>query len=61
VLGLAAVLAGALLGACAPSPEGLTVGDAAPAFELPSVAGDSVALSGYTGRPVLLFFHMAVG
>ena len=60
-LGVAAMLAGALLGACAPAPEGLKVGEAAPAFELPTTAGDRVALADYKGRPVLLFFHMAVG
>ena len=60
-LGLAAMLTGALLGACAPAADGLTVGDKAPAFELSSTAGNRVALADYKGRPVLLFFHMAVG
>jgi len=60
-LGVAAMLAGALLGACAPAADGLAVGEGAPAFELPSTAGDHVALADYKGRPVLLFFHMAVG
>jgi hypothetical protein len=48
------------LGACAPSGP-LTVGDKAPAFDLPSVAGDSVTLKDFRGAPVLLYFHMAVG
>ena len=55
------MLAGILLGACAPAEDGLAVGDRAPAFELPSTAGKRVSLSDYEGRPVLLFFHMAVG
>ena len=58
---VAAVLSGALLGACAPAPDGLAVGDTAPAFELPSTAGDRVSLADFKGRPVMLFFHMAVG
>lgn len=42
--------------------SGLNVGDSAPAFSLPSVDGGEVSLSDYTGeRPVLLYFHMAVG
>jgi len=60
-LAVATLAAGILLGACAPAEDGLSVGDRAPAFELPSTAGDRVALSDYKGRPVLLFFHMAVG
>ena len=60
-LALAAMLAGILLGACAPAEDGLSVDDHAPAFELPSTAGKRVSLSDYEGQPVLLFFHMAVG
>ena len=60
-LALAAMLAGILLGACAPAEDGLSVDNRAPAFELPSPSGDNIALSDYKGRPVLLFFHMAVG
>lgn len=60
-LGVAALWAGVTLSACAPADVGLSVGDAAPAFELPAVDAGRVALSDYAGRPVLLFFHMAVG
>jgi len=43
-------------------PVGFNVGDSAPAFSLPSVDGGEVALADYTGqKPVLLYFHMAVG
>ncbi len=58
VLGAALVLAG-----CRPTPAaGLQVGDEAPGFSLPAVGGGEVALADYAGvRPVLLFFHMAVG
>jgi cytochrome oxidase Cu insertion factor (SCO1/SenC/PrrC family) len=41
--------------------KSLSVGDLAPEFELPSTSGERVALSDFQGRPVLLFFHMAVG
>lgn len=40
---------------------GLNVGDDAPEFTLPASDGSSVSLSDYSGRPVLLYFHMAVG
>lgn len=60
-VGLVAMLAGSILGACAPAADGLAIGDQAPAFELPSTAGNRVALADYQGQPVLLFFHMAVG
>lgn len=40
----------------------LTVGQQAPAFELPSVAGGEVRLSDYLGqKPVLLYFSMGPG
>jgi cytochrome oxidase Cu insertion factor (SCO1/SenC/PrrC family) len=60
-LALAAILGGLLLGGCAAGNDGLAVGDPAPAFDLPSTSGARVALSDFEGRPVLLFFHMAVG
>lgn len=44
-----------------PAAAALNVGDDAPAFSLPDAHGGSVALSDYAGRPVLLYFHMAVG
>lgn len=44
------------------SSAGLQVGEAAPAFTLPSVDGNDVSLADYVGeQPVLLYFHMAVG
>lgn len=37
-------------------------GDQAPAFSLPSVSGENVALSDFAGRkPVLLYFSMGPG
>jgi len=58
---LAALLA-VLLSACGGSaPQGLSVGTRAPEFSLPAVGGETVALTGYRNRPVLLFFHMAQG
>ena len=54
-------LAAALLSACSTPQEG-TVGAPAPDFTLPSTDGSSVSLADYKGeKPVLLFFHMAVG
>jgi cytochrome oxidase Cu insertion factor (SCO1/SenC/PrrC family) len=33
----------------------------APDFTLPNALGGEVSLSEYAGKPVFLFFHMAVG
>jgi len=33
----------------------------APDFELPNALGGNVSLEDYSGKNVLLFFHMAVG
>ena len=33
----------------------------APDFELPNALGGNVSLNDYSGKNVLLFFHMAVG
>jgi len=57
IAGLGLALA---LGACGPKGP-LAVGDGAPPFELATVAGDRVALQDFSGKPVLLYFHMAVG
>lgn len=55
VLGMAA-----MVGACGPGQGGADL-PTAPDFDLPSVAGPTVALDDFRGRPVLLYFHMAVG
>jgi len=39
----------------------LAIGESAPGFTLPAADGSSVSLSDYQDKPVLLFFHMAVG
>ena len=44
-----------------PSPESALIGSAAPEFSLDNALGGKTALSDYEGKPVLLFFHMAVG
>ena len=51
-----------LLVSCTGSPDSIDVGDEAPQFTLPLASGGEVALSDYLGeKPVLLYFHMAVG
>lgn len=51
--------------ACDGTPEdgpSLSEGDRAPAFTLPSVAGEDVALSDFAGaKPALLYFSMGPG
>lgn len=52
-----------LLAACtsaSPAPNS-EEGHPAPDFTLPNALGGEVSLSDYTGQPVFLFFHMAVG
>jgi hypothetical protein len=61
-----ALLVGLLLAAsCAGDREAgpsLAEGARAPAFTLPSAAGDDVALSDFAGqKPVLLYFSMGPG
>ena len=60
---LALGLISLLLVACggevsAPSNSGAY---SAPEFTLPNALGGEVSLSDYAGKPVFLFFHMAVG
>lgn len=55
-----------LLAACSGGDDedegsAIEVGAAAPAFTLPDAAGGEVSLADYSGQPVLLYFHMAVG
>jgi len=49
--------------ACAPQPtqSKSKVGATAPYFILDDALGGQTSLSDYQGKPVLLFFHMAVG
>ena len=52
-----------VLAACSSQPEveSPLVGTTAPDFTLDNALGGQVSLSDYYGKPVLLFFHMAVG
>jgi len=52
-----------VLAACSSQPEveNPLVGTNAPDFTLDNALGGQVSLSDYSGKPVLLFFHMAVG
>jgi cytochrome oxidase Cu insertion factor (SCO1/SenC/PrrC family) len=65
VLALAAAALAAILPACrgAPSPSEPAggLGRRAPSFTLPSAGGGRVALSDFTGKPVLLYFSMGPG
>jgi cytochrome oxidase Cu insertion factor (SCO1/SenC/PrrC family) len=49
-----------LLLACS-SSNLLAVGTDAPAFDLFAADGRRVTLNDYQGKPVLLYFHMAMG
>ncbi|WP_310550665.1 thioredoxin-dependent thiol peroxidase [Paenibacillus glufosinatiresistens] len=40
-----------------PSPESLHIGDPAPDFALPAAGGETVRLSQFRGRKVLLYFY----
>lgn len=39
----------------------IEIGATAPGFSLANAAGGEVSLADYAGKPVLLYFHMAVG
>lgn len=60
---LAVVILSLILVACQgqTTPDGITTGAAAPDFTLTAADGQEVTLADYEGRPVLLFFHMAMG
>jgi cytochrome oxidase Cu insertion factor (SCO1/SenC/PrrC family) len=65
VLALAATAFAAMLPACggplSPSKPAGDLGTRAPGFTLPSASGGRVALSDFTGKPVLLYFSMGPG
>ena len=54
-------LLGTALAACGDDDAAFAVGSPAPGFNLPDAGGGTVALSGYAGDPVLLYFHRADG
>jgi len=49
-----------LLSACGGQAQQTDI-NPAPDFELPNALGGNISLDDYTGKNVLLFFHMAVG
>ena len=52
----------ALIAAACSTPAGLSVGEQAPSFSLPDLAGQEFSIGDYLDdQPVLLYFHMAVG
>lgn len=62
VLALLGIMLVAMSGCKGANKEALKVGDPAPAFSLPSAAGDRVSLTDFQGKSnVLLYFHMAYG
>lgn len=59
---LSLMLLGAACGGANDAGPFLAEGDRAPAFTLPSAAGDTIALSDFSGaRPALLYFSMGPG
>jgi hypothetical protein len=55
------LLSSLIMAGCGGATDGLAVGDRAPAFDLPTASGSTVALDDYAGGPALLYFHMADG
>ena len=55
------VILSIFLSACGVSPKSKTKLEKAPQFTLPNALGGNVSLNDFSGRPVLLLFHMAVG
>lgn len=61
MLSLTILITVVFLSACSQQKE-IAVGENAPDFNLPSATGTTVSLSDFRDqRPVLLYFHMAMG
>ncbi len=61
LLSITILIAVVFLSACSQQKE-VAVGENAPDFSLPSATGSTVSLSDFRDqRPVLLYFHMAMG
>jgi uncharacterized lipoprotein YajG len=61
LLSIIILVAVIFLSACSQQKE-IAVGNNAPDFSLPSATGSTVSLSDFRDqRPVLLYFHMAMG
>lgn len=50
-----------ILVACGSSEGNLAVGDTAPDFSLTTAENRVVSLNDFSGKPVLMYFHMALG
>jgi cytochrome oxidase Cu insertion factor (SCO1/SenC/PrrC family) len=63
VIGLSIVAAACGMREAVPGSERtpIAAGETAPAFALGSADGDTVSLSDYAGKPVLLYFSMGPG
>jgi len=57
------VLISVIITGCAAQQTSVSslVGSTAPEFTLENTSGGQTSLSDFSGEPVLLFFHMAVG
>jgi cytochrome oxidase Cu insertion factor (SCO1/SenC/PrrC family) len=61
LLYLVVFLQAIILSACSDSSGKIFIGESAPDINLMSADGTSFSLSQYSGKPVLLYFHMAIG
>ena len=55
------ILSAFLLSACGSSQGSLAIGEPAPDFRLTTGDNSVISLKDFTGEPILLYFHMAMG